>query len=161
VHVAVSLAAYTGARRSEILRSQIDDVNLDAGTFTIREKKRDHSREFTFRTVPLAAGLKKTLRDWFSSQHPGGRFTLCGSEGGSLSLAVLSKAFRRGVRKSRWNVAGGYHVLRHSFASNCALKGVDQRIIDAWMGHQTDEMRRRYRHLFPEQEQQAIRSVFG
>jgi hypothetical protein len=34
-------------------------------------------------------------------------------------------------------------------------------MIDEWMGHQTDEMRKRYRHLFPEQQQKAIDSVFG
>jgi integrase len=55
----------------------------------------------------------------------------------------------------------GCHVLRHSFASNCAQKGADQRIIDAWMGHQTEAMRRRYSHLFPDQQQAAIHSVFG
>ena len=74
---------------------------------------------------------------------------------------MLAKAFRTAVEESPWRVVQGYHVLRHSFASNCALKGVDQRIIDAWMGHQTEAMRRRYRHLFPEQQQEAIRSVFG
>ena len=40
--------------------------------------------------------------------------------------------------------------FRHSFASNLAAASVDQRIIDEWMGHQTEEqMRTRYRHLFP------------
>jgi hypothetical protein len=29
------------------------------------------------------------------------------------------------------------------------------------MGHQTDEMRRRYRHLFPDHQQQAMNLVFG
>jgi hypothetical protein len=29
------------------------------------------------------------------------------------------------------------------------------------MGHQTEEMRRRYRHLIPNQQQVAIRTVFG
>ena len=27
--------------------------------------------------------------------------------------------------------------------------GVDQRLIDDWVGHTTEEMRRRYRHLIP------------
>ena len=49
----------------------------------------------------------------------------------------------------------------HSFASNCAAAGVDQRVIDEWMGHQTEEMVRRYRHLFPSQQRQAINLVFG
>jgi integrase len=161
VHVAFCIAAYTGARRSEILRSRVDDVDFDAGTITIREKKRDRTREMTFRSVPMSAGLKDVLRAWLQADHPGGPYTICGRGGRPLARQMMTKAFRSGVDGSSWQVVRGYHVLRHSFASNCALKGVDQRIIDAWMGHQTEEMRRRYSHLFPEQQQAAIRSVFG
>jgi integrase len=52
----------------------------------------------------------------------------------------------------------GFHTYRHSFASNLACLGVDQRIIDEFMGHQTEEMRKRYRHLFPKQRRPAIES---
>jgi hypothetical protein len=38
---------------------------------------------------------------------------------------------------------------------------VDQRLINGWVGHQTEEMVRRYRHLIPDQQRAAIRSVFG
>ena len=69
--------------------------------------------------------------------------------------------FGRTLAGSRWEVLRGWHVLRHSFISNCAAGGVDQRLIDAWVGHTTEEMRRRYRHLIPNVEQQAIRTVFG
>jgi site-specific recombinase XerD len=37
----------------------------------------------------------------------------------------------------------GFHALRHSFSSNLTRAGVDDRIIDHFMGHQTEEMRRR------------------
>lgn len=161
MHVAFCLAAYTGARRSEILRSRVDDLDLEAGTITIREKKRDRSREMTFRTVPLAPALGELLRGWLDEDHPGGPYTICGRDGRPLSRQMLAKAFRAAVEDTPWQVMQGYHVFRHSFASNCALKGIDQRIIDAWMGHQTEAMRHRYRHLFPEQQQEAIRSVFG
>ncbi len=63
-------------------------------------------------------------------------------------------------RGSKWEVLRGFHVFRHSFASNCAAQGIDQRLIDAWMGHQTEEMRKRYRHLLPSNEVIAIRTVF-
>ena len=69
--------------------------------------------------------------------------------------------FRRTLEGSKWEVLHGWHVLRHSFASNAALKGVDQRMINSWLGHQTEEMVQRYRHLYPDQERQAISAVFG
>jgi integrase len=47
-------------------------------------------------------------------------------------------------------VIKGWHVLRHSFVSLCASRGVDQRLIDEWVGHTTEEMRRRYRVLHPQ-----------
>jgi integrase len=68
---------------------------------------------------------------------------------------------RRSLRGSRWSVIKGWHIARHSFASNCAARGIDQRLIDRWLGHTTDEMRRRYQHLIPNQEQEAIGTVFG
>ncbi|MBY0459079.1 MAG: site-specific integrase, partial [Gemmataceae bacterium] len=62
---------------------------------------------------------------------------------------------------SKWHVLRGYHAFRHSFASNLAAAGVDQRVIDELMGHTTVEMQKRYRHLFPDQRRQAVLAVFG
>jgi integrase len=58
-------------------------------------------------------------------------------------------------------VVRGYHVFRHSFISLAASRGIDQRLIDEWVGHQTEEQRKRYRHLLPSVQQQAISSMFG
>ncbi len=44
----------------------------------------------------------------------------------------------------------------HSFSSNLAKAGIDDRAIDHFMGHQTEEMRRRYQHLFPEEKRKAL-----
>jgi integrase len=67
---------------------------------------------------------------------------------------------RRVLRGSKWDVLRGFHTLRHSFISACASRGVDQRLIDEWVGHQTEEQRQRYRHLFPSVQQAAIESIF-
>jgi len=56
----------------------------------------------------------------------------------------------------------GLHCLRHSFNSACASGGgFDQRLIDAWVGHQTEQQRKRYRHWYPSTQQEAINFVFG
>ena len=53
--------------------------------------------------------------------------------------------------------AKGWHTFRHSFASNLAGSGrVSQSHIDELMGHQTEDMKVRYRHLFPERVQDAV-----
>lgn len=80
---------------------------------------------------------------------------------GAITKDEAHDHFHRAIAGSKWQVLKGWHVLRHSFISNCAAKGVDQRLIDAWVGHQTEEMRKRYRHLIPSAEQAAIRAVFN
>jgi hypothetical protein len=52
-------------------------------------------------------------------------------------------------------------ALGSRFISACAGKAVDQRLIDEWVGHTTEEMRRRYRHLYPSAQQDALKTVFG
>lgn len=152
--------AHTGARCSEVLRSQIDDFDFSTSTVRIREKKKSRSRSITFRHVPLTALLAQTMQDYFAS-HPGGQFSIAKETGEELNTDEARHYFKQVFAKSKWKRLKGFHVYRHSFASNLAAAGVDQRMIDEWMGHQTEEMRRRYRHLFPDQQRQAIDLVFG
>jgi hypothetical protein len=42
-----------------------------------------------------------------------------------------------------------------------AAAGIDQRIIDDIVGHTSEEMRKRYRHLTPAVKSQAVTAVFG
>ena len=69
--------------------------------------------------------------------------------------------FKQPLKGSEWAVIRGLHALRHSFISALASKGVDQRIIDEVVGHQSEEQRRRYRHLYPATIKDAVRGVFG
>jgi integrase len=69
----VVMAAHTGARRSELLRSRL--VDFDDESVVIRERKKS-KRQHTTRRVPLSPFLKKVMRAWFEV-HPGGPFTFC------------------------------------------------------------------------------------
>jgi integrase len=165
----VCFAAHTGARRSELLRIRVDDVDFTSCTVLLHEKKRVRGRR-TSRRVPLSTFVQMVLRDWLAF-HPGGphlftqgavfRSKSHRAEPIAVTRDEAHDHFRRALAGSVWEVLRGWHVLRHSFASNCAAAGVDQRVINEWMGHQTEEMVRRYRHLFPDQQRQAINRVFG
>lgn len=160
IQILFFLAAHSGMRRSEMLRAQVNDFDFDTNMVLVREKKKDRSREMTFRSVPMSPFLKEMLQKWFGG-HPGGQFAVCSGLAKPLSVQAAAHAFRRAVAGSAWENLPGWHCLRHSFASNCALKGIDPRIVDRWMGHQTDQMRQRYLHLFPDQQQDAMARVFG
>ncbi len=75
VYPLLTTAAHTGARRSELLRMRVSDVDFTACAVIIREKKRQKGRR-TQRRVPLSSALAAILQDWIS-QHPGGPYLFC------------------------------------------------------------------------------------
>ena len=165
VYPMFAMAAFTGARRSELMRSNRSDFDFDSGIVTIRERKRVKGRRST-RRVPLTEKLRNIMQDWFEN-HPGGTATFSQIKFGKsrkpfpITRDQAQSHFRQTLKGSRWDCIKGWHCLRHSFISNLACAGIDQRIIDEFVGHTSDEMRRRYRHLFPDVKHAAINKVFG
>ncbi len=160
VYPFVVCAAFTGARRSELLRARIEDFDWVNRVIVLREKKRSKERE-TFRTVEMTAVTEGVMREYLGAAHPGGLFAFVETANVPLSCSISQKAFRRAVRGSSWQMARGYHLLRHSFISALAVAGVDQRVIDEMTGHTTVEMQKRYRHLTPQTQRAALVSAFG
>lgn len=189
-------AAYTGARRSEIIRSRVADLDFAASVVTIRERKRVKGK-VTTRRVPLSPFLVGVLKAWLAI-HPGGPWLFChnanvdrsrtrslttGHKGkerpkslkeriagvqrrGTVAIAALTRDeahdhLKRVLKDSKWKRLRGWHSLRHSFVSACASRGVDQRLVEAWAGHMSPEMSRRYAHLWPSVQQEALARVFG
>ena len=73
VYPMFAMAAYTGARRSEPMRSRRSDFDFKTGIITIRERKRVKGKRST-RRVPICEKLLPTLKDWFEN-HRGSAFT--------------------------------------------------------------------------------------
>jgi len=169
VYPMVLMAAHTGARRSEILRSFVQDFDLESNLVIIREKKRAKGRRTT-RVIPLSPVLARTIGEWLKT-HPRCKYMFCQRQAGEngrttgefepVRVDQATDLLARCLAGTTWEKIRGWHVFRHSFISNCASKGIDQRMIDAWSGHQTEEMRRRYTHLFPDSQQAAMKRLFG
>ena len=159
-----TMAALTGARRSEILRSRRSDFDFENNTVMIRERKRVKGKRST-RRVPMTPLLREIMINWFENSHPGGPASFSQKKPlkspTPITIDSAQSHFRVTVKGSRWEKIKGWHCLRHSFISNLACAGIDQRIIDEFVGHTTEEMRRRYRHLFPDVKQAALDQVFG
>jgi integrase len=158
-HPMMATAAYTGARRGEILRSDRDDWDLEGLTVTLRQKKADRSKDFTRRAVSIHPALAAIMTDWFAS-HPGERLAFSTEEGDRINERLATRYFRRALAGGKWKILHGYHVFRHSLASNLASAGADPRQINEILGHHTEEMERRYRHLCPKKQASAINGLF-
>ncbi len=160
-----AIPAYTGMRRGEVLRLRWLDVSFDDGFVTARSRKQSHQRTETARRIDLHPELKQKLLEW-RRRRSRGQYLICDA----TTLEPIGKdranrLFWQPLRGTEWCLDSkrnwfkiGFHTYRHSFASNLAARGVDQRIIDEFMGHTTQAMTLRYRHLFPNLRQLAIRT---
>ncbi len=151
-----AIPAYTGMRRGEVLRLRWSDVDLQQGYLVAKSLKQSRSLREVSRHIDIHPRLMPILRQW-QTQSSRGQFVICDPESlRPLEPSVANRLFWQPMRNTDWclNSASnwfkvGFHTYRHSFASNLAAAGVDQRIIDEFMGHTTEAMRKRYRHLFP------------
>jgi integrase len=193
----VGFAAYTGARRSEIIRTKVTDLDLREKVVTIHEKKRVKGKTTT-RRVPISPVLEKILRQWLKD-HPGGPHLFCqtavvtrskkrspttGHQNGNGRATTLEgrratitaratrpiepltpneahNHLKRALSDTDWSEVRGWHFFRHGFISACATMGIDQRFIEEFAGHMSEEISRRYRHLYPSTKYDAIKKVFG
>jgi integrase len=90
-------AAHTGARRSELIRMKITDIDLAGRIITIREKKRVRG-QVTTRRVPMSAFLATVLTDWVAN-HPGGPWLFC--HGGNIANSRTRSALTGYTSKNR------------------------------------------------------------
>ena len=109
--------------------------------------------------------LKVELLAWRTEQRRGQHVFCAPGAVDSINNDRANRLFWQPMRGTKWCLDAkrdlfkvGFHTYRHSFAGNLAATGVDQRVIDEFMGHTTDEMRNRYRHCFPKSQRSAIES---
>jgi integrase/recombinase XerD len=126
----------TGARISEAVGLDVDDLDLREGTVLLRGKG---SKE---RLVPVGSYAVEAVDAYLTRARPGlvaqGRGTpavFLNSRGGRLSRqsawAVLAKAAdRAGVTRDV-----SPHTLRHSFATHLLDGGADVRVVQELLGH--------------------------
>jgi len=153
----IAIAAFTGARRSELLRIKASDVLEEQ--ILLRERKRIRG-EFSTRLVPITPKLRGVLTDWLKNR-PSGEMLFLNDFGIPISKDSAHKRLKTSLKRSKWKCIKGFHVFRHSFISALAIEGVDQRVIDEIAGHSTDQQRLRYRHLTPQLTSNAVSGVFG
>lgn len=166
----VAIAMFTGCRKGEVLRSEVRHWDLERGIVEIWSKKDKKNQSITGRLVQILPQLEQVMKDWLE-KHPGGRWTIMAppnikqSRTKSKHPTPLNENQAHGhlqrtlAKSKKWSKLKGFHVLRHSFISICADKGIPQAQIDVWVGHSTEEQRQRYRHLFPQTTERALSTL--
>lgn len=126
-----------GARISEAIGLDVDDVDLDRGTVLLRGKG---SKE---RLVPIGSYARAAVSDYLVRARPD-----LASHGRGTPALFLNARGGRLTRQSAWVVlraaaerAGlstehvSPHTLRHSFATHLLDGGADVRVVQELLGH--------------------------
>lgn len=160
VHAPLVVAAYTGARRGEIARLTWADVDFNKHQLTLWSRKQSREETFTPRKIEIAKPLFSVLQT-HKLKTGGCGYLFAGRLANThISPHTLSTNLGRVVKGTDFEGIG-WHTLRHTLASNMARANIDPREINEIMGHVSESMARRYRHLFPEQRKGVIDRAFG
>jgi integrase len=140
----VLVALNTGMRRGELLGLKWGQINMDQGIITLPETKNHEPRN-----IPMNATVRGVLQDLKKKEG----YVFFDTMG--KGIFYVNKLFRCAVRKSGITDFR-FHDLRHTFASNLVMEGVDIMTVKELMGHKTLEMTLRYAHLAPSHKTKAI-----
>jgi len=141
----VFFALLTGMRQAEMLNLKWSDVDFNMNQIRIRHSKSGQPRYVEVNTE-LSNMLKSipTVSEW-----------VFGTSKGKAEYSLYRKPFeaaleKAGIKDFRW------HDLRHCFASDLVMKGVDLKTVSELMGHASTQMTERYSHLSPAHKRAAV-----
>lgn len=143
----VTFALHTGCRRGEILGLTWDRVDLKHDFILLDDTKSGKRRE-----IPINATLRATLTGIVRKiDIP---YVFWNPETGKKFIDIR-ESFKSACRKAKIHDFH-FHDLRHTFASQLVMAGVDLTTVSKLLGHASLTMTLRYSHLAPEHLKNAV-----
>jgi integrase len=170
------LAAYTGARKGELLGLTWPDINLDAGTLHIRRSLKRRSTRVPDYDDPKTARSRRVLdldsdalaalkahrdRQAFDRQALGDAYANLGivfaSELGTpLDQANVSRRFKRALKRAGLPEKTRMHDLRHGAATMMLEAGESVPTVSEYLGHASPAITMQvYAHTVPGSKKRA------
>jgi site-specific recombinase XerD len=143
----------TGLRVSELVKLDIESVNLETGEFAVLGKGRK------VRTVYLSPSSIDWLRKYLNTRqdpfkplflrYSGKHMVAQDFEGESLRLTVRSvqRLVKKYVMRAGISVDATPHTLRHTFATDLLRQGADLRSVQELLGHSNVSTTQIYTHV--------------
>jgi integrase/recombinase XerD len=135
---ALTTAYAAGLRVSEVVGLKVGDIDSDRMLIQVR-----HGKGAKDRTVMLSAQLLDILRTYWRLTRPTD-WLFPGREEGPINVTVLHAACRSAAKAAGLTKKVSVHTLRHSFATHLLESGVDIRIIQVLLGHNSLSTTARY-----------------
>ncbi|HEY0484210.1 MAG TPA: tyrosine-type recombinase/integrase [Kofleriaceae bacterium] len=153
----ILVAMRTGMRMGELIGLRWVDVDLSAGRINVRQSivrgvigspKSGKPRE-----IPLCDEAIEALA---AHRHERGPLVFCDAKGNALRAGLLAWPLKRALKRAGLREIG-WHVLRHTFASHLAMRGVPLKVIQELLGHASIATTMIYAHLAPHVARDAVR----
>lgn len=146
-------ALVTGCRYGELTRMTAADFNADAGTITVRLSKAGKPRHVALNDDgrQLFAGLTvgRGAKDLIFPR----------ADGKAWGASHQQRPLEEASKVAKVEPAATFHILRHTYGSALAMRGVPMGVIAAQLGHADTRMtERHYAHLAPSYVADTIRS---
>ncbi|MDO5115245.1 MAG: tyrosine-type recombinase/integrase [Synergistaceae bacterium] len=164
---AVTIANHTGIRCGALLGLCWGDITSQPdGGQTIHISPRLAKSKKSY-DLPLSVVAKKALEVWreYSEQtwgpiKPEDHVIRRGKQGTPVAYTSIMRDWKRLLKEAkienfRW------HDLRHDFASQLVMAGVELYTVQRLMTHETIRMTQRYAHLSPENLKKALSKIDG
>lgn len=126
----------TGARISEAVGLDVDDLDFESGSVLLRGKG---SKQ---RIVPLGSYARAALDDYLRRARPelvsvkgSGAAVFLNARGGRLTRQSAWTVLTRAAHRAGITTAVSPHTLRHSFATHLLDGGADVRVVQDLLGH--------------------------
>jgi len=137
--VATTLYA-TGLRAKEACTLEIGDIHAEREVIHVRRGKGRKER-----LVPLSPRLLRLLRSYYKQHRPERPHLFAASIArGPVRYGAVRTALRRAAEKAALRKKVTPHVLRHTCATHLLEAGVDMRVIQAMLGHESISTTSRY-----------------
>ena len=145
----VITALNTGMRRGEILSLKWEQVDLKHGYISLRDTKSGEGRD-----IPINNTLERLFKEMPHSIESIYVFT--GKDGDPYK--GVKRSYNTALRNAEIYGAT-FHSLRHTFASQLIMAGVDLTSVQELLGHKSLNMTLRYAHLAPEHKTKAVKKL--
>lgn len=149
----VRAALLTGCRYGELVRMKTEDFNADAGTVTVRLSKSGKTRHVV---------LTDEGRELFKSMSRGRNAPeiFPRDDDGAWKPSQQQRRLREACKRAGIEPAATFHILRHTYASTLAMRGVPMGVIAAQLGHaNTRTTEKHYAHLSPNYVADTVRAA--
>jgi len=142
VRMALTVIYACGLRLSEGLQLKVQDIDSSRMLLWVRNGKGGKDR-----CVPLPERLLELLREYWKRRRPRLYLFTNPKNREPLSTTTLQKTFKIALLQSQIHKEASIHTLRHSYATHLLERGINLRVIQELLGHQSPQTTARYTHL--------------